>query len=173
MQRSWLKANRFKEMTFPQIFCLYSLYKHVRHWYWVCLELVKNFLLFVSWPVLQVCQPVCFCVNSLSLSLSVSVSLSLSLCLSPPPPVLHTFASTLSGIVSIQVTLSETDKRTTLFASVILRCDYSTSAQLQNVVVTWRYKSFCKDPVLDYYSTGGALASHHLLLWKDIQFYKC
>ncbi|XP_050977567.1 immunoglobulin-like domain-containing receptor 1a [Labeo rohita] len=59
-----------------------------------------------------------------------------------------------SGILSIQVTLSETERRTTLFASVTLRCDYSTSAQLQNVVVTWRYKSFCKDPVLDYYSTA-------------------
>uniref|UniRef100_A0A8C1RDW4 Immunoglobulin-like domain containing receptor 1a n=1 Tax=Cyprinus carpio TaxID=7962 RepID=A0A8C1RDW4_CYPCA len=57
-------------------------------------------------------------------------------------------------ILSIQVTLSETEKRTTLFASVTLRCDFSTSAQLQNVVVTWRYKSFCKDPVLDYYSTA-------------------
>ncbi len=88
MQRSWLKANRFKEMTFPQIFCLYSLYKHVRHWYWVCLELVKNFLLFVSWPVLQVCQPVCFCVISLSLSLSLSlfICVSLSFSVSPPPP---------------------------------------------------------------------------------------
>ncbi|XP_059409402.1 immunoglobulin-like domain-containing receptor 1a [Carassius carassius] len=59
-----------------------------------------------------------------------------------------------SGVLSIQVTLSETEKRTTLFASVTLRCDFSTSASLQNVVVTWRYKSFCKDPVLDYYSTA-------------------
>lgn len=59
-----------------------------------------------------------------------------------------------SGILSIQVTLSETEKRTTLFASVTLRCDYSTSAQSQSVMVTWKYKSFCKDPVLDYYSTA-------------------
>uniref|UniRef100_A0A8C2KKF0 Immunoglobulin-like domain containing receptor 1a n=1 Tax=Cyprinus carpio TaxID=7962 RepID=A0A8C2KKF0_CYPCA len=65
-------------------------------------------------------------------------------------------------ILSIQVTLSETEKRTTLFASVTLRCDFSTSAQLQNVVVTWRYKSFCKDPVLDYYSTGRALSALQL-----------
>lgn len=43
-----------------------------------------------------------------------------------------------------------------LFASVILRCDYSTSANPQEVLVTWRYKSFCKDPVLEYYSTGEA-----------------
>ncbi|KAM6979425.1 immunoglobulin-like domain-containing receptor 1a [Aplochiton taeniatus] len=41
-----------------------------------------------------------------------------------------------------------------LFASVTLRCDYSTSANLQQVLVTWRYKSFCKDPIIDYYSTG-------------------
>ncbi|XP_067261258.1 immunoglobulin-like domain-containing receptor 1a isoform X9 [Chanodichthys erythropterus] len=57
-------------------------------------------------------------------------------------------------ILSIQVTLTETERRTTLFASVVLRCDYSTSAQLQNVMVTWKFKSFCKDPVLDYYSTA-------------------
>lgn len=59
-----------------------------------------------------------------------------------------------SGILSIQVTLSETEKRTTLFASITLRCDYSTSALPQNILVTWKYKSFCKDPVLDYYSTA-------------------
>ncbi|MGH0156874.1 UNVERIFIED_CONTAM: hypothetical protein FKN15_032620 [Acipenser sinensis] len=35
-----------------------------------------------------------------------------------------------------------------------LRCDYSTSSNLQDVLVTWRYKSFCKDPILDYYSAG-------------------
>uniref|UniRef100_A0A8B9BXH7 Ig-like domain-containing protein n=1 Tax=Anser brachyrhynchus TaxID=132585 RepID=A0A8B9BXH7_9AVES len=46
------------------------------------------------------------------------------------------------------------ERYTTLFASVILKCDYSTSAQLQDVVVTWRFKSFCKDPIFDYYSTS-------------------
>uniref|UniRef100_A0A3B4ZPZ6 Immunoglobulin-like domain-containing receptor 1 n=2 Tax=Stegastes partitus TaxID=144197 RepID=A0A3B4ZPZ6_9TELE len=48
----------------------------------------------------------------------------------------------------------ETERRTMLFASVILRCDYSTSANPQDVLVTWRYKSFCKDPVLEFYSTA-------------------
>ncbi|KAL2081517.1 hypothetical protein ACEWY4_023370 [Coilia grayii] len=43
---------------------------------------------------------------------------------------------------------------TAVFASVILRCDYSTSASPSEVLVTWRYKSFCKDPVLEYYSTA-------------------
>ncbi|KAG7238796.1 hypothetical protein INR49_030340 [Caranx melampygus] len=57
-------------------------------------------------------------------------------------------------MLSIQVVVPETERRTTLFASVILRCDYSTSANPQDVLVTWRYKSFCKDPVLEYYSTG-------------------
>ncbi|XP_061697322.1 immunoglobulin-like domain-containing receptor 1 isoform X2 [Syngnathoides biaculeatus] len=41
-----------------------------------------------------------------------------------------------------------------LFASVILRCDFSTSANPQDVLVTWRFKSFCKDPILEYYSTS-------------------
>ncbi|XP_042350565.1 immunoglobulin-like domain-containing receptor 1 [Plectropomus leopardus] len=57
-------------------------------------------------------------------------------------------------LLSIQVIVPETERSTTLFASVILRCDYSTSANPQDVLVTWRYKSFCKDPVLEYYSTA-------------------
>lgn len=56
--------------------------------------------------------------------------------------------------VCIQVTVPQQERSTALFASVILRCDYSTSANLQDVLVTWRFKSFCKDPVLEYYSTG-------------------
>lgn len=60
----------------------------------------------------------------------------------------------VSELLSIQVIVPETERSTMLFASVILRCDYSTSANIQDVLVTWRYKSFCKDPVLEYYSTG-------------------
>ncbi|XP_070606052.1 immunoglobulin-like domain-containing receptor 1 isoform X2 [Erythrolamprus reginae] len=59
---------------------------------------------------------------------------------------------TSTGCFSVLVTVPDTERYTTLFASVILRCDYSTSAPLQDVVVTWRYKSFCKDPILDYYT---------------------
>ncbi|MGH0159137.1 UNVERIFIED_CONTAM: hypothetical protein FKN15_061793 [Acipenser sinensis] len=62
-----------------------------------------------------------------------------------PPP---------SGCVAILVIVPETQRYTSLFASVRLRCDYSTSSNLQDVLVTWRYKSFCKDPILDYYSAG-------------------
>ncbi|XP_074551630.1 immunoglobulin-like domain-containing receptor 1a [Halichoeres trimaculatus] len=57
-------------------------------------------------------------------------------------------------LLSIQVTVPEVERYITLFASVTLRCDYSTSANPQDVLVTWRYKSFCKDPVLEYYSTA-------------------
>lgn len=59
-----------------------------------------------------------------------------------------------TDILSIQVIVPETVRSTTLFASVILRCDYSTSANPQDVLVSWKYKSFCKDPVLEYYSTA-------------------
>ncbi|XP_020640585.3 immunoglobulin-like domain-containing receptor 1 isoform X1 [Pogona vitticeps] len=62
------------------------------------------------------------------------------------------WGGTTAGTFSVLVTVPDTERYTTLFASVILRCDYSTSAPLQDVVVTWRYKSFCKDPILDYYS---------------------
>ncbi|XP_062865818.1 immunoglobulin-like domain-containing receptor 1a [Trichomycterus rosablanca] len=57
-------------------------------------------------------------------------------------------------VSSVQVTVPQTQYSTTLFATVTLRCEYSTSAPLQNVLVTWRFKSFCKDPVLDYYSAA-------------------
>ncbi|KAM3624721.1 uncharacterized protein V6R79_000668 [Siganus canaliculatus] len=56
--------------------------------------------------------------------------------------------------VCIQVIVPQQERSTALFASVIIRCDYSTSANLQDVLVTWRFKSFCKDPVLEYYSTA-------------------
>lgn len=58
----------------------------------------------------------------------------------------------LAGCLSLLVTVQDVERYTTLFATVILKCDYSTSAQLQDVVVTWRFKSFCKDPIFDYYS---------------------
>uniref|UniRef100_A0A3P8UE52 Immunoglobulin-like domain containing receptor 1a n=1 Tax=Cynoglossus semilaevis TaxID=244447 RepID=A0A3P8UE52_CYNSE len=56
--------------------------------------------------------------------------------------------------VCIQVIVPQQQRSTALFASVTLRCDYSTSASSQDVILTWRYKSFCKDPVLEYYSTA-------------------
>uniref|UniRef100_A0A8C6T6N9 Immunoglobulin-like domain containing receptor 1a n=1 Tax=Neogobius melanostomus TaxID=47308 RepID=A0A8C6T6N9_9GOBI len=56
--------------------------------------------------------------------------------------------------VSIQVLVPEVTRTTTLFASVTLRCDYSTSSNTQEVIVTWKYKSFCKDPILDLYSSA-------------------
>ncbi|XP_053161862.1 immunoglobulin-like domain-containing receptor 1 isoform X2 [Hemicordylus capensis] len=59
-----------------------------------------------------------------------------------------------AGCLALLVTVPETERYTTLFASVTLRCDYSTSAPLQDVGVTWRFKSFCKDPILDYYSAA-------------------
>ncbi|XP_062965602.1 immunoglobulin-like domain-containing receptor 1 [Cynocephalus volans] len=60
----------------------------------------------------------------------------------------------LEGCLSLLVTVQHTERYVTLFASVVLKCDYTTSAQLQDVVVTWRFKSFCKDPIFDYYSAS-------------------
>ncbi|XP_075292809.1 immunoglobulin-like domain-containing receptor 1 isoform X1 [Opisthocomus hoazin] len=59
-----------------------------------------------------------------------------------------------AGCLSLLVTVQDVERYTTLFATVVLKCDYSTSAQLQDVVVTWRFKSFCKDPIFDYYLTS-------------------
>ncbi|XP_053561844.1 immunoglobulin-like domain-containing receptor 1 [Bombina bombina] len=55
---------------------------------------------------------------------------------------------------SVLVTVQDTQRYTMLFSSIILKCDYSTSAQLQDVAVTWRFKSFCMDPLFDYYSAA-------------------
>ncbi|XP_055518006.1 immunoglobulin-like domain-containing receptor 1 isoform X2 [Leucoraja erinacea] len=55
---------------------------------------------------------------------------------------------------ALLVSVPETQRTTTLFSSIALRCDYSTSSQLQDVVVTWRFKSFCKDPIFEYYSSS-------------------
>ncbi|XP_069801678.1 immunoglobulin-like domain-containing receptor 1 [Dendropsophus ebraccatus] len=60
----------------------------------------------------------------------------------------------LSGCLAVQVTVQDTQRYTMLFSSIILKCDYSTSALIQDVAVTWRYKSFCKDPIFDYYSAS-------------------
>ncbi|KAK2853835.1 hypothetical protein Q5P01_006496 [Channa striata] len=62
--------------------------------------------------------------------------------------------SLTKAILCIQVIVPETQRSTFLFSSVTLRCDYSTSAPIQNVLVTWTYKSFCMDPVLQYYTTA-------------------
>uniref|UniRef100_A0A8C6W6M6 Immunoglobulin-like domain containing receptor 1 n=1 Tax=Nannospalax galili TaxID=1026970 RepID=A0A8C6W6M6_NANGA len=59
-----------------------------------------------------------------------------------------------AGCLSLLVTVQHTERYVTLFASVTLKCDYTTSAQLQDVVVTWRFKSFCKDPIFDYFSAS-------------------
>lgn len=67
-------------------------------------------------------------------------------------PFLCTCVSSVS--VCIQVIVPDQQRSVALFGSVILRCDFSTSANLQDVLITWRFKSFCKDPVLEYYSTG-------------------
>ncbi|XP_029112934.1 immunoglobulin-like domain-containing receptor 1a isoform X2 [Scleropages formosus] len=62
--------------------------------------------------------------------------------------------SQTAELLSIQVIVPQTEYRRTMFSSVTLRCDYSTSVSPQNVLLTWQYKSFCKDPVLDYYSAA-------------------
>uniref|UniRef100_A0A8C6DSL5 Immunoglobulin like domain containing receptor 1 n=1 Tax=Moschus moschiferus TaxID=68415 RepID=A0A8C6DSL5_MOSMO len=71
-----------------------------------------------------------------------------------PAPWLLLFTWLPTGCMSLLVTVQHTERYVTLFASVILKCDYTTSAQLQDVVVTWRFKSFCKDPIFDYYSAS-------------------
>ncbi|MBN3303548.1 ILDR1 protein, partial [Amia calva] len=59
-----------------------------------------------------------------------------------------------TGILPVQVTVQDSLRKVTLFASITLKCDYSTSANLQDVLVTWRFKSYCQDPILQYFSTA-------------------
>ncbi|XP_062274601.1 immunoglobulin-like domain-containing receptor 1 [Scomber scombrus] len=69
-------------------------------------------------------------------------------------PAATLLLSLLKVSLGIQVNVPQQERSTALFASIILRCDYSTSANLQDVLLTWKFKSFCKDPVLEYYSTA-------------------
>ncbi|KAM5281109.1 immunoglobulin-like domain-containing receptor 1 [Ctenodactylus gundi] len=71
-----------------------------------------------------------------------------------PAPRLILFTWLPTGCLSLLVTVQHTERYVTLFASITLKCDYTTSAQLQDVVVTWRFKSFCKDPIFDYFSAS-------------------
>uniref|UniRef100_UPI00398EA4D8 immunoglobulin-like domain-containing receptor 1 n=1 Tax=Pristiophorus japonicus TaxID=55135 RepID=UPI00398EA4D8 len=64
------------------------------------------------------------------------------------------FTFTQTACLAVLVTVQDTQRVTTLFSSIALKCDYSTSSQSQDVVVTWRYKSFCKDPIMEYYSSS-------------------
>ncbi|XP_040278880.1 immunoglobulin-like domain-containing receptor 1 [Bufo bufo] len=68
--------------------------------------------------------------------------------------LLWLWSSLYTGCLSLQVTVQDTERYTMLFSNVILKCDYSTSAQVQDVTIKWVYKSFCKDPIFDYYSAA-------------------
>lgn len=105
------------------------------------ISLLLNIFLLSIW--LKIPTNVILAFREVLVLLSVTISFSCSFFFCP---------STVS--VCIQVIVPQQERSTALFASVILRCDYSTSANLQDVLVTWRFKSFCKDPVLEYYSTG-------------------
>ncbi|OCT93659.1 hypothetical protein XELAEV_18011334mg [Xenopus laevis] len=72
----------------------------------------------------------------------------------PPRALLLISVWMISGGRTLLVTVQDTQRYTMLFSSIILKCDYSTSAQIQDVAVTWRFKSFCKDPIFDYYSAA-------------------
>ncbi|XP_077584806.1 immunoglobulin-like domain-containing receptor 1b [Stigmatopora nigra] len=71
-----------------------------------------------------------------------------------PATLLLLLFSLPTELLCIQVIVRETQKSTTLFGSVTLHCDFTTSANPQDVLITWRFKSFCKDPILEYYSTS-------------------
>ncbi|XP_069744619.1 immunoglobulin-like domain-containing receptor 2 isoform X2 [Narcine bancroftii] len=53
--------------------------------------------------------------------------------------------------LGIQVTISEYKKIAMLFQPVVLQCQYSTTS-VQQPVVQWRFKSYCKDRTRDAFS---------------------
>ncbi|KAM9321527.1 immunoglobulin-like domain-containing receptor 1 [Gastrophryne carolinensis] len=69
-------------------------------------------------------------------------------------PLLLLLTCLLPGCLALQVMVQDTERYTMLFSTIILKCDYSTSALSQDVSVTWRFKSFCKDPIFEYYSAS-------------------
>ncbi|XP_055500299.1 immunoglobulin-like domain-containing receptor 2 isoform X2 [Leucoraja erinacea] len=58
----------------------------------------------------------------------------------------------LAGVsLGVQVTISEYKKIAMLFQPVVLQCQYSTTS-VQQPVVQWRFKSYCKDRTRDAFS---------------------
>uniref|UniRef100_UPI00398F6ECA immunoglobulin-like domain-containing receptor 2 n=1 Tax=Pristiophorus japonicus TaxID=55135 RepID=UPI00398F6ECA len=58
----------------------------------------------------------------------------------------------LAGVsLGVQVTISEYKKIAMLFQPVVLHCQYSTTS-IQQPVVQWRFKSYCKDRTRDAFS---------------------
>lgn len=53
--------------------------------------------------------------------------------------------SLLKASVCVQVIVPQQVRSTAQFVPVVLQCDYFTSANLHDVIVTWRYKPFCKE----------------------------
>uniref|UniRef100_A0A3B5B2W4 Ig-like domain-containing protein n=1 Tax=Stegastes partitus TaxID=144197 RepID=A0A3B5B2W4_9TELE len=46
----------------------------------------------------------------------------------------------------VQVIVPQQVRSAAQFVPVVLQCDYFTSANVHDVIVTWRYKPFCKEP---------------------------
>ncbi|XP_051235087.1 immunoglobulin-like domain-containing receptor 1 [Dicentrarchus labrax] len=72
-------------------------------------------------------------------------------------PALILLLLLLKVSVCIQVIVPQQERSAALFDSVILHCDYYTSAHYDDVLVTWRYKSFCKEQENDSTSYQSAL----------------
>ncbi|XP_034050392.1 immunoglobulin-like domain-containing receptor 1 [Thalassophryne amazonica] len=64
-------------------------------------------------------------------------------------PVTIVFFSLLKVLMCIEVKVPQQTYTIVPLSSVTLRCDYTTSANINDVIVTWRYKSFCKPTVLE------------------------
>ncbi|CAN2388064.1 tricellular tight junction assembly [Pristimantis euphronides] len=72
----------------------------------------------------------------------------------------------LSGCCSaMQVTVQNPFNVILLFQSITLRCDYDTNSQMPPLV-TWKYKSFCKDRIADAFSPSSVDSTANNLMQK-------
>lgn len=70
---------------------------------------------------------------------------------------------TLSGSSGMLVTIKNPFNVVVLFQPITLQCNYDTSAQ-DAPLVTWKYRSFCRDRIADAFSSSGASSVTNTLL---------
>lgn len=63
----------------------------------------------------------------------------------------------------MQVTIKNPFNVVVLFQPITLQCNYDTSAQ-DAPLVTWKYRSFCRDRIADAFSSSGASSVTNTLL---------
>ncbi|XP_075696518.1 lipolysis-stimulated lipoprotein receptor isoform X2 [Rhinoderma darwinii] len=78
-------------------------------------------------------------------------------------PALLSLCALSGGGSGMQVTVKNPFNVVILFQQITLRCEYDTSS-LQPPIVTWKYRSFCRDRIADAFSSSSADSTTNSLM---------